>query len=120
MKRSSKLAIVFVWLVGCGGGPIIEQLQWRVTLQSSGGLAGAGTGNVVASSDVFVSSDVVVPSDVVVSSDIEVGLQAVAAALAAVARLLVAAERAGRVETVERVGPDHAGAQLAGQGRPQL
>ena len=37
-----------------------------------------------------------------------------AAALAAVARLLVAAERAGRVELVERVGPDHAGAQLVG------
>ena len=35
------------------------------------------------------------------------------AALAAEARLLVAAERRGRVEPVERVGPDHAGAQLA-------
>jgi hypothetical protein len=51
VKRLSRLAIVFVWLVGCGGGSNIEQLKWRVTLQSSGGLAGAGTGNVVATSD---------------------------------------------------------------------
>ena len=48
------------------------------------------------------------------SLTLQVGLQAVAAALAAVARLLVAAERAGRVELVERVGPHHAGAQLVG------
>src|SRR5687767_1164042 len=47
-----------------------------------------------------------------VSSDIEVRLQAVAAALAAVTGLLVAAERRGRVELVERVGPDHAGPEL--------
>src|SRR4026208_354082 len=47
-------------------------------------------------------------------SAIEVGPQPVAAALAAVARLLVAAERRRRVEAVERVGPHHAGAQLVG------
>src|SRR4051812_25503308 len=45
-------------------------------------------------------------------SDIEVGLQPVAAALAAVPRLLVAAERRRGVEAVERVGPHHAGPQL--------
>src|SRR6266511_2059883 len=38
----------------------------------------------------------------------DVGMKAVAAALAAVTRFLVAAERRGRVEPVERVGPDHA------------
>src|SRR6266542_408122 len=38
----------------------------------------------------------------------DVGMEAVAAALAAVTRFLVAAERRGRVEPVERVGPDHA------------
>src|SRR3954470_12977194 len=42
----------------------------------------------------------------------KVALQAVAAALAAVARLLVTAEGAGGVELVERVGPHHACAQL--------
>ena len=47
-------------------------------------------------------------------SSLQVGGEAVAAALAAVAGLLVAAERAGRVELVERVGPHHAGAQRAG------
>src|SRR5215203_2839873 len=47
------------------------------------------------------------------AGSLEVALQTVTAALAAVARLLVAAERAGRVEAVERVGPDHAGAQLS-------
>ena len=49
----------------------------------------------------------------------QVGLQTVAAALAAVARLLVAAEGAGRVELVERVGPHHAGAQLVGHVQDQ-
>src|SRR5260370_552197 len=44
----------------------------------------------------------------------KVGLQTVAAALTAVARLLVAAERRRRVELVERVRPDDAGAQLIG------
>ena len=44
----------------------------------------------------------------------QVGRQAVAAALAAEARLLVAAERARRVEAVERVGPHHAGPQPLG------
>src|SRR5688572_11136762 len=43
-------------------------------------------------------------------SDIEVGLQTGAATLTAEARLLVTAERGGRVEAVERVGPDDAGA----------
>src|ERR671920_545847 len=49
-------------------------------------------------------------------SDIEVRLQAVAAALAAEARLLVAAERRGRVELVERVGPDDARTELVRDG----
>src|SRR5579864_1850350 len=44
-------------------------------------------------------------------SDIEVGLQPVPAALPAVAGFLVTPERRGRVELVERVRPDHAGAQ---------
>src|SRR3954466_10582552 len=44
----------------------------------------------------------------------EVGLEAVAAALAAEARLLVAAERGGRGEAVEGVRPDDAGAQALG------
>ena len=44
----------------------------------------------------------------------DVGLEPVAAALAAVAGLLVAAERARRVEAVEGVGPHHAGPQLVG------
>ena len=42
--------------------------------------------------------------------------EALAAALAAVAGLLVAAERRRRVEAVEGVRPDHAGAQLVGDG----
>src|SRR5688572_6301492 len=46
----------------------------------------------------------------------KVGLQTVAAALPAVARLLVAPERAGRIELVERVRPDDAGAHLVGDG----
>src|SRR5215217_272867 len=47
-------------------------------------------------------------------SDIEVGLQSGAAAFAPETRLLVAAERRGGVEAVERVGPDDAGPQLVG------
>src|SRR6478735_7663421 len=47
-------------------------------------------------------------------SDIQVRLQPVAAALAAVAGLLVAAERRRGVEPVERVGPDDAGLELVG------
>src|SRR5687767_7904080 len=43
-----------------------------------------------------------------VSGQVEVGAEAVDAALAAVAGLLVAAERAGRVEAVEGVGPHDA------------
>src|SRR3954464_13408489 len=46
----------------------------------------------------------------------KVGLQTVPATLAAVPRLLVAAERRGGVELVERVGPHHARAQLVGDG----
>src|SRR5690606_18795486 len=49
-------------------------------------------------------------------SDIEVRLQAVATALAAVARLLVPAERRGRVELVERVGPDDTRPELVRHG----
>src|SRR3954453_23581043 len=44
----------------------------------------------------------------------QVGLHAVQPALAAEARHLVAAERARRVESVERVRPDDAGAQALG------
>src|SRR5699024_4473350 len=44
----------------------------------------------------------------------DVGGQSVAAALAAVARLLVATEGAGRVELVEGVGPDDTGLELVG------
>src|SRR5690606_29757969 len=44
----------------------------------------------------------------------EVGTQAVAATLAAVTRLLVATERARRVETVERVRPHDTRTQLVG------
>src|ERR1700683_1997785 len=47
-------------------------------------------------------------------SDIEIGLQPVPTAFAAVAGFLVASERRGRVELVERVGPHHAGPQLGG------
>src|SRR3984885_2559928 len=49
-------------------------------------------------------------------SDIEVGLQPVPATFPAVPGFLVAAERRGRVELVERVGPHHAGAQPVGDG----
>src|SRR4029453_11600582 len=45
-------------------------------------------------------------------SDIEVRPQPMAAALTPVPRLLVAAERAGGIEAVERVGPHHPGPQL--------
>src|SRR3954452_2874611 len=45
---------------------------------------------------------------------LEVAGQPVAAALAAVAGLLVAAEGRRRVELVERVRPDHPGAELVG------
>src|SRR3712207_8500958 len=48
-----------------------------------------------------------------------VRLQAVPAALTAVTGLLVPAERRGRVELVERVGPHHAGAQLVGHGEDE-
>src|SRR5213076_2277017 len=46
----------------------------------------------------------------------KVGLQSLPAALPAVARFLVPAERRGGIELVERVRPDHAGAQLVGDG----
>src|SRR6266702_2540952 len=49
------------------------------------------------------------------SAEVQVGGEAVPAALPAEARLPVAAERRRRVETVERVGPDHAGPQAAGE-----
>src|SRR4029453_7133530 len=47
----------------------------------------------------------------------KVRLQAVPAALTAVTGFLVPAERRGRVELVERVGPHHTGAQLVGHGQ---
>ena len=50
------------------------------------------------------------------AAGVEVGGEPVPAALAAVARLLVAAEGAGRVEPVEGVRPDDARAQLVGDG----
>src|SRR3954471_13670676 len=43
--------------------------------------------------------------------EVQVGLEPVPAALAAEARFLVAAERRARVEAVERIGPDDAGAE---------
>ena len=48
-----------------------------------------------------------------VRRQVQVRAEAVDAALAPVAGLLVAAERAGRVESVEGVGPHHAGAHGA-------
>src|SRR5690606_28804652 len=50
------------------------------------------------------------------SAGLQVGGQAVTAALASVARLLVAAEGARRVEAVEGVRPDDTGAKLVGDG----
>src|SRR5262245_65564423 len=47
----------------------------------------------------------------------KVRLQTVPAAFATVAGLLVTAERRGRVELVERVGPDDTGPQLVGDGQ---
>src|SRR5512142_3348737 len=52
-------------------------------------------------------------------SDIEVRLQSLAAAFPAVAGFLVAAERRGRVELVERVRPYHAGPQPRGHVQDQ-
>src|SRR5690554_1327630 len=46
------------------------------------------------------------------SAGLQIGSEAVTAALAAVARLLVATEGARRVEPVEGVRPDHAGTKL--------
>src|SRR5262245_12273971 len=49
------------------------------------------------------------------AAEAQVGAQALAATLAAEARLLVAAERRRRVEAVERVVPDDAGTQALGE-----
>src|SRR5947209_2709871 len=44
--------------------------------------------------------------------EVDVGMKAVHPALTPVARLLVSAELRGRVELVERVAPNHSGAEL--------
>jgi hypothetical protein len=53
--RIVSVLVAAALLVGCGGTPDAEQIHWRVSLKSSGGVAGNGTGNVVASSDGVVA-----------------------------------------------------------------
>lgn len=50
-KRLVIVSYALLLLAGCGAATDPEQIRWRVSLVSSGGIAGEGTGNVVASSD---------------------------------------------------------------------